>query len=328
MKSPQKGGEHQSMSTKTLAGRANAPAVPKTGAWQTFLRYKALYLMFLPVAAYYIIFHFIPMAGVVIAFQDYSPSSGISGSDWIGFENFQYFFQSVYFFRLLRNTLMISVYQLVFKFPASIILALLINEVKNMWFKRSVQTITYLPHFISAVIAAGIILDFFSFDGIINSAITAMGFQPQMFMIDPNNFYPIYVGSEIWQHCGWDSIIYLSALSAIDPTLYEAAVVDGAKRWSKIWHITLPGILPVIIIMLILQIGSMLSVGYEKILLLYNPSLYETADVISTYVYRKGLLENDYSFSTAIGLFNSVVNFGLLVGANYVSRKLGDNSLW
>lgn len=307
---------------------SSSSAGRKKGPWKIFLQYKSVYLMFFPVALYYILFHFIPMGGAIIAFQDYAPSAGIRGSEWVGLQNFADFFKSVYFGRLLYNTLRINLYQLLFKFPAPILLALMINELGGSRFKRAVQTVTYMPHFISVVVAAGIILDFFTYDGILNSAVKAAGLQPQMFMIEPKNFYPIYVGSEIWQHCGWDSIIYLSALSAIDPALYEAAVVDGAGRWAKIRHITLPGIVPIIIIMLILQIGSMLSVGFEKVMLLYNPSIYETADVISTYVYRKGLLENNYSFSTAIGLFNSVINFTLLVGANFFSRKLSDSSLW
>ncbi|MCI8442517.1 MAG: sugar ABC transporter permease [Provencibacterium sp.] len=312
------------------------PSISKTApqpgklqrAWQIFLRYKYVYLMFVPVAIYYMMFHFIPMAGAVIAFEDYSPRGGLFGSDWVGLQHFKDFFGSVYFWRLMRNTLVINLYGLFFGFPAPIILALMLSEVRKTGFKRTVQTITYMPHFISVVVAAGIILDFFAFDGLVNEVLKLLGINPQMFMTEPNYFYGIFVGSGIWQNVGWDSIIYLSTISAIDPTLYEAAVVDGAGRWAKLRHVTFPGILPTIIIMLILRIGNMLSVGFEKVLLLYNPSIYETADVISTYVYRMGLLNNDYSYSTAVGLFNSVVNFTLLVGANYFSKKMGDNSLW
>lgn len=297
-------------------------------AWKIFLRYKYVYLMFVPVAIYYIMFHFIPMAGAIIAFEDYSPRGGLFGSDWVGLQHFKDFFGSVYFWRIIRNTLMINLYSLIFGFPAPIILALMLSEVRKVGFKRSVQTITYMPHFISVVVAAGIVLDFFAFDGLVNELLGLLGLDPVMFMTEPNYFYGIFVGSGIWQNVGWDSIIYLSTISAIDPTLYEAAVVDGAGRWAKLRHVTFPGILPTVIIMLILRIGNMLSVGFEKVLLLYNSSIYETADVISTYVYRMGLLNNDYSYSTAVGLFNSVVNFTLLISANYFSRKLGDNSLW
>lgn len=314
---------------QSIAGAARGGTPGKLQrAWKIFLRYKYVYLMFVPVAIYYIMFHFIPMAGAIIAFEDYSPRGGLFGSDWVGLQHFKDFFGSVYFWRIIRNTLMINLYSLIFGFPAPIILALMLSEVRKVGFKRSVQTITYMPHFISVVVAAGIVLDFFAFDGLVNELLGLLGLDPVMFMTEPNYFYGIFVGSGIWQNVGWDSIIYLSTISAIDPTLYEAAVVDGAGRWAKLRHVTFPGILPTVIIMLILRIGNMLSVGFEKVLLLYNSSIYETADVISTYVYRMGLLNNDYSYSTAVGLFNSVVNFTLLISANYFSRKLGDNSLW
>lgn len=297
-------------------------------AARTLSRHKYVYIMFIPVAAYYIMFHFIPMGGAVIAFKEYTAAGGVFGSRWVGLQHFKEFLSGVYFWRLLRNTLMINIYNLVFAFPAPILLALLLNEVRGAAFKRTVQTVTYLPHFISVVVAAGIILDFFAFDGLVNEVLKNLGFQPVMFMTEPGLFYGIYVGSGIWQHVGWDSIIYLATLTAIDPTLYEAAMMDGAGRWAKLRHITFPGILPTVVIMLILRIGNMLSVGFEKVMLLYNPSIYETADVISTYVYRMGLLNNDYSYSTAVGLFNSLVNFMLLVMANSLSKRLGENSLW
>ncbi|MGG1516946.1 ABC transporter permease subunit [Paenibacillus oryzisoli] len=234
----------------------------------------------------------------------------------------------MYLWRLVRNTLTINLYELLIGFPAPIILALMLNEVRGRIFKRSVQTITYLPHFISVVVTVGIVLDFFSSDGIINALVTVFGGKPVSFMTEPNLFYSIFVGSNVWQQLGWRSIIYLAALSAINPTLYEAANVDGAGRWAKLKHITLPGIMPIIVIMLILQIGNMMSVGFEKVMLMYNPSIYEKADVISTFVYRKGLQDMNYSYSTAVGLFNSAINFMLLILANTISRKVSENSLW
>ncbi|MCS7460766.1 ABC transporter permease subunit [Paenibacillus doosanensis] len=284
--------------------------------------------MLLPVLVYYFLFHYVPMAGAIIAFKNYTPARGIMDSPWVGLANFKDFFESVYLWRLVRNTLTINLYELLIGFPAPIILALLLNEVRSRMFKRTVQTITYLPHFISVVVAVGMVLDFFSSDGIINALVAKLGGEPVSYMTEPNLFYSIFVGSNVWQHLGWKSIIYLAALSAIDPALYEAANVDGAGRWAKLRHITLPGITPIIVIMLILQIGSMMTVGFEKVMLMYNPSIYETADVISTFVYRKGLQDMNYSYSTAVGLFNSAINFTLLILANTISRKISENSLW
>lgn len=291
-------------------------------------RDKYVYLMLLPVMAYYIIFHYGPMYGVIIAFKDFAPAAGIIGSPWVGFMWFRDFFNSYYFWRLIRNTLLINVYDVIFGFPAPIILALLLNEIRCEKFKRTVQTVTYLPHFISVVVVVGMILNFLARDGLVNNLIEMMGGKRTAFMIDPRWFRTIYVGSEIWQGVGWGSIIYLAALSNIDPTLYEAATVDGAGRWAQMRHITLPGIAPVVIIMLILRLGRMMSVGYERIILMYNPMTYETADVISSFVYRKGLLEMSYSYSAAIGLFNAVVNFILLITVNRVSRRFSGASLW
>jgi putative aldouronate transport system permease protein len=293
-----------------------------------FAKHKYVYFMLLPVIVYYALFHYVPMAGAVIAFKHYTPGRGILDSPWVGLANFKDFFESVYLWRLVRNTITINLYELLFGFPAPIILALLLNEIRGNLFKRSVQTITYLPHFISVVVAVGIVLDFFSSDGIVNELAVMFGGKHVSYMAEPNLFYPIFVGSNIWQQLGWKSIIYLAALSNIDPTLYEAANADGAGRWAKLRHITLPGIMPIIVIMLILQIGNMMSVGFEKVMLMYNPSIYETADVISTFVYRKGLQDMDYSYSTTVGLFNSAINFTLLIAANTISRKVSENSLW
>jgi putative aldouronate transport system permease protein len=291
-------------------------------------RNKGAYLLLVPVLLYYIIFHYIPMYGAVIAFQDFNVVKGIFESKWIGFENFLDFFNGAFFSRLVINTLAINVLDLIFGFPAPILLALLLNEVRWSPFKRLVQTISYMPHFISVVVVVGMMVDFFARDGLINNLFRGLLANPTAYMSDPNWFRPLFVGSGIWQGVGWGSIIYMAALSNIDPSLYEAAMVDGAGRFRQLLHITLPGLLPTITILLILRLGSMMSVGYEKVLLMYNPLTYETCDVISTYVYRRGVLATDYSYSAAVGLFNSAINFALVVGANWLSRKVNDTSLW
>lgn len=288
-----------------------------------------LYLMAIPVVAYYIIYHYMPMYGVIIAWQDYVPSLGIAESDWVGWKNFESFLTDPYFFRTLRNTVLISVYQLIFAFPFPILFALLLNEVRSNKFRRMTQTVTYMPHFISVVVICGLMLDFTKQNGLLTSIICSFtGMEPVNLLSKVEMFRPLYVGMNIWQEFGWDSIIYFAALSGIDAEQYEAAQIDGASRLRRALHITLPGIAPTIIILLILKIGNLLSVGWEKIVLLYNPMIYDTADVISTYVYRRGLLMFEYSFGAAVGLFNSIVNFALLVTANAVSRRVNDTSLW
>lgn len=291
-------------------------------------RNKGAYLLLIPVVLYYLVFHYAPMYGTIIAFQDFNLVKGIAGSPWIGFTNFIDFFRGAYFTRLVFNTLAINLLDLFFGFPAPILLALLLNELRWNPFKRIVQTISYMPHFISVVVVVGMLVDFFARDGLVNNMMRGFIDNPTSYMQDPNWFRPLFVGSGIWQGVGWGSIIYMAALSGIDPTLYEAAMVDGAGRFRQMLNITLPGLLPTITILLILRLGSMMSVGYEKILLMYNSLTYETADVISTYVYRRGVLNADYSFSAAVGLFNSVINFSLVVGANWLSRKTNDTSLW
>lgn len=287
-----------------------------------------LYAMALPVLAYFIVFNYVPMYGVTIAFKRYNPSLGVLGSPWTGFDNFKNFFSSYYFWRLIRNTLVINVQNLVFGFPAPIILALLMNELRSQAFKRTAQTISYLPHFVSTVVIAGIIIDFTRTEGLINSVVTALGGTASNLLTRPDLFRTIFVGSGIWQEVGFGSIIYLAAITGINPELYESSRIDGAGRWGQLWHITLPSIAPTIIILLILRMGGMMNVGFEKIILLYNSMTYETADVISSFVYRKGLLEADYSYSTAVGLFNSLINFALLVLANRASRRVNETSLW
>lgn len=297
--------------------------------WKNIKRDKYLLLLLTPVVLYYFIFHYIPMYGAIIAFKDYNPGIGFWNSPWVGFKWFKQFFESFYFWRLIRNALLLNIYGLIFGFPIPIIFALLLNEIKDGFFKRSVQTVSYLPHFISLVVVVGMMVNFLSpVDGIVNQILKSLGREPINFMGEPRWFRFLYITSGIWQEFGWSSIIYLAALSAIDPTLYDAAKVDGANRWQQMLNITLPGITPTIIILLILNIGYILSVGFEKIILMYQPMTYEVADVISTYVYRRGILGGDYSFSSAVGLFNSAVNFTLLIIVNRISRRLSEISLW
>lgn len=292
-------------------------------------RDKFLLLMILPVVVYYIVFHYVPMSGIVIAFKNFTVSKGIWGSDWVGVKWFEQFFNSIFFWRLLRNTLLISVYGLLFGFWVPIAFALLLSELKNGYFKRFAQTVSYLPHFVSIVVVVGMMVMFLSpTNGVVNLLLNHLGLSSIAFFDDAAWFRTLYVGSDIWQSFGWNSIIYLAAIAGINTQLYEAAKCDGASRWRQVWHITLPGIRPTIMILLILSVGNMMNVGFEKILLMYNPGTYEVSDVISTYVYRRGILAADYSYGAAVGLFNSVVNFILLVAVNQISRKMNQASLW
>lgn len=290
---------------------------------------KYKYLLIIPVLVYLAFFCYKPMYGLIIAFKNYKPTRGIWGSQWVGTLWFETFFKDPYFFRLLRNTFVLSGLTILFGFPAPILLALMLNEVQNNKFKRTVQTITYMPYFISLVVLCGILVDFCGTSGLFGELQRMFGVaEPVNLLGDSKYFRTVYVGSEIWQKLGWDSIIYLSALAGIDQAQYEAATIDGAGKFKQVIHVTLPGILPTISILLILRIGSMMGVGYEKIILLYNGLTYETADVVSTYVYRKGIVEANFSFSTAVSLFNSVINFLLVIFANKMSAILTENSLW
>lgn len=293
-----------------------------------FQKNKVKYVMILPVLIYLFLFCYKPMYGLVIAFQKFRPSAGIEGSPWVGLQNFSRFFNDIYFWRLIKNTFSISLLSIVFAFPVPILLALILNEVQVKWFKRSVQTISYLPHFIAMVVICGLIKNFTQSNGVINDIIVFFGGERSNLLANSSYFYLIYILSGIWQNVGWDSIIYLAALSNIDREQYEAAAMDGAGRLKQMWHITLPGLMPTISMLLVLRLGSVLSVGYEKILLLYQPTTYEVADVISTYVYRKGLIEADFSYSTAVGLFNSVVNVCFLLLGNKISKKMGQSGLF
>lgn len=314
-------------------GKKHAVKAEKLSVRESLIKHfradSALYVMFLPVFLYYLIFHYIPMGGIILAFKDFSPRLGILGSHWVGMEHFIEFFSSPKFFNVLWNTLRISLANLIFGFPAPLILALLLNELRGQKFKRTVQTITYLPHFISLVVAVGLVLDFTKRDGIINDILVMFGGDRISFMSESSFFTPIYVISGIWQEIGWGSIIYLAALSGISMDLYEAATIDGAGRWKKMLHVTIPGIMPTVIIMLILKMGQMMSLGSEKIILMYNDLIMDKADIISSYVYRLAFgTAPDYGYSTAVNLFNTVINVILLLSANYVSKKCSETSLW
>lgn len=293
-----------------------------------FKKNKVKYLIILLPIVFYIIFYYVPLYGAVIAFQDYSPRLGISGSEWVGFKHFIEFFTSKSFGRVLKNTFVLSGLDILFSFPLPIIFAILLNEVKNTLFKRTIQTVSYMPHFISMVIVCSMIKTFCAYDGIVNWIISLFGGTPFSILQEPSAFKYVYVISNVWQEMGWNSILYIAALGGINEELYEAASLDGAGRIRQTIHVTIPGIIPTIMVMLILRIGQVLSVGYEKILLLYNPATYSSADVISTYIYRKGLQDFDWSFSAAVGLFNSVVNFVFLIAANQISNKATGTGLW
>lgn len=296
-------------------------------------RNRAAYLLFLPVLIYYLVFSYFPMYGLIIAFKDFTPYKGILGSPWadqFGMEHFISFFNSVYFGRLIKNTLVISITNLLVTFPAPIILALLLNEVRFKKFKGLLQTLSYLPHFISMVVICSMVRMFVDYNGFITQSLAGLGLVDGSLSLLSNKdyFVPIYVLSGLWQTIGWSAIIYISALSGVDQELYEAARIDGANRWQQTIHVTIPSIMMTIIMMFIMRIGQVMSVGYEKIILLYNAGIYETADVISSYVYRKGLLEANWSYAAAVGLFNSIINLFLVITANKITRKVTDMGLW
>lgn len=288
-----------------------------------------LYLMILPPVIYYLVFAYAPMYGVQLAFKNYEVKKGIWGSPWVGLDHFKRFFKSYNFGLLIQNTIGISVYSLLVGFPIPILFALMLNYIKNKYLKKTVQMVSYAPYFISTVVMCGMIVIFLNPDtGVVNSLRNLVGLKPIDFMANPKMFKSIYVWTGVWQGMGWNSIIYISALSGVDYQLHEAAIVDGASKLKRIWHVDLPSIKPTIIMLLILQMGSLMSVGFEKVFLLQNTLNKQAASVISTYVYEVGLINSDYGYSTAIGLFNSVINLVLIVAANQACKKIADESLF
>lgn len=296
--------------------------------WLSVKRNWQIYIFLLPMFIYFFIFHYIPMYGVQIAFKEFYASRGITGSPWVWFEHFERFFNSYYFWRLLKNTIILNAYQLLL-FPLPILFALSLNELRNGKFKRWSQTLTYAPHFISVVVIVGMLFAFLDPNtGIVNHALKALGQKPIQFMQSPDWFRHIYVWSGQWQSLGWSTIIYLAALAGINPELHEAAEVDGATRLQRIFRINVPGILPTIVVLFILNMGMFMQIGFEKVLLMQNNLNSETSDIIQTFVYETGILEGQYSFAAAIGLFESAINVVLLITVNQIARRVGDNSLW
>ncbi|SDD07728.1 putative aldouronate transport system permease protein [Paenibacillus sp. UNCCL117] len=315
--------------TAQSAGAASRPRSRRSSLLRSMASRYDLYLMLLIPVAWYLVFHYGPLYGLQIAFKNFNPAKGIVGSPWVGFDHFIRFVDSYYFWRLLWNTVSINLFSLLFAFPIPILLALLINEIRSKAFSKVVQNITYIPHFISVVVMVGMLMLFLSpRGGPVNTVIEMFGGEPVRFLDSAAWFKSIFIGSNIWQNMGWQSIIYIAALSGVNPQLYEAAKMDGASRLRRIWHVSLPGILPVVVILLILDVGHFMNVGFEKILLMQNNLNIESSDVISTFVYTTGILKGEYSYTAAIGLFNSAVNLVLLILVNRFARKKAETSLW
>lgn len=286
-------------------------------------------LMLAPVLVYYLMFRYAPMFGIVISFMDYNLFKGLAGSEWVGLKYYKLFFANPDALVIIKNTILLGGYKLLFGFPAPIILAILINELRSKTYKRVIQTVSYLPYFLSLVVVSSIIVMFLSpSNGWVNEMLQQMGFPAINFLQKSEWFRTIYVGSEIWQQTGWNSIIFLAAITTIDPQLYEAAKMDGAGRFRQIWHVTLPGMATTVVIMFIVQIGYVLEIGFEKVFLLSNAATYDTADVIATYVYRVGILQGGFSYGTAIDLFMGVIGFLLVYLSNKLARRYGETSLW
>lgn len=301
----------------------------KPSIFRQLKRDQTFVLLLVPVLVYYIMFKYVPMSGIVISFMDYNLFKGMGGSQWVGLKYYKLFFDNRDALVIIKNTVLLGGYKLLFGFPAPIVLALLLNELRNSLYKRFVQTVSYLPHFLSTVVVSSMIVMLLSpSTGWINHAIQWLGFPAINFLQKAEWFRTIYIGSEIWQQVGWGSIIYLAAMTTVDPQLYEAARMDGAGRWKQTLHVTLPGIATSIVIMFILEIGHILEIGFEKVFLLSNPATYDTSDVISTYVYRVGILQGGFSYATAIDLFMGVIGFLLVYASNQISRRLGETSLW
>lgn len=310
-------------------GSAPGRIVAKKNTWRRELKKDwRLYTFLVLPLAFLLIFRYLPMAGNVIAFRRFRPGGSIFGEEWVGFRYFEMFINDAKFWEVFQNTVILGGLSLLICFPMPIILALLLNELRVRWFKRLVQTVSYLPHFMSIVIVAGMIFQIFSVQGTINQILGSVGMDPVNFMQDPDWFRTIYISSEVWQTVGWGTILYLAALTTIDDQLYEAARIDGANRLQQTWHVTLVGIRPTMITLLVLNIGTFLAVGFEKVLLLYNPLTYPTADVISTYLYRIGIESSNFSYATAIGLFESIIGLVLVLSANEFSKRVVGTSLW
>jgi putative aldouronate transport system permease protein len=316
-----------------MARKANSiidsPANVKRGLKlkKIFSNYQ-LYLFLLPALIYFIVFHYLPMYGILIAFKDFVATKGIMGSPWVGFKHFERFFDSFQFWTLIKNTLGLSVVQLIVGFPLPIFLALMLNQIRSEKYKRFVQTVVYAPHFISVVVLAGMIFVFFSNNGLINNIILLFGGDPISFMAKPEWFKPLYIASGVWQETGWAAIIYLAALAGVSPELHEAAVMDGANKWQRILHVDIPAIMPTAVILLILSVGGIMNIGFEKAYLLQTPMNQPSAEIIPTYVYKMGLQQAQYSFAAAVGLFNAVINLILLIAVNKFSKKLSGTGLW
>lgn len=301
----------------------------KNSPFSSYLKHKHLVLMFLPALAYYLLFHYGPLYGIQIAFKNYRFLDGIWGSPWVGLRYFRDLLSMGSFREVFRNTILISLYNTVFGFPAPIILALLLNEIRHRYFKKTVQTISYLPHFISWVILGGLFVQFLSPSvGPINLILKHLGFEPIYFLADENWFRSVLVSTNIWKGVGWGTIIYLATISGINPELYEAAVVDGANRFRQIIHITLPSMAPVITIMLIFSVGAIIKDNFNQVFNLYNPSVYSVGDVISTYTYRRGLVNMEYSFATAVGLFKNIIAFILVLSTNAITKRINEYGIW
>jgi len=312
------------VSTQKTVGRIKAGST-----LGKYIRYKALVIMFLPGLIYYIVFHYLPMYGLIISFKDYRILDGVMASPWVGLKHFKAAFASTEFWSVFNNTLILSGFKLIFNFPAPIILSLLLNEVYNMKFKKIVQTITYLPHFLSWVVLSGILIDFLSpGSGPLNMILSTIGIKPIYFVGSRVWFRQVLIVSSIWKGIGWGTIVYLAALSGVNPELYEACKIDGAGKMKQIIHVTLPAISPVIVIMLIFEVGHMVNDDFDQIFNLYNPAVYSVGDVLSTYIYRMGLENMLYSYTSAIGLFKNLIAFGLVVGTNYISKRFSEYGLW
>ncbi|GIN71592.1 sugar ABC transporter permease [Bacillus sp. J14TS2] len=295
----------------------------------SFSKYWSLYLIMVPGIIYFILFKYLPMWGVIIAFQDYSVFGGLLESTWVGLQHFNHMFHDREFYQVLWNTFIISFYKLLWGFPGPIVLAILLNEIRNMGYKRAIQTLAYLPHFLSWVIVGGILINILSpSTGIVNEVIKFLGMNPILFLADTSWFRSVLVASDIWKEIGWGAIIYLAALAGVDPQLYEAATVDGANKWKQLWYVTIPALLPTIAILFVLRLGNVLDVGFEQIFVLYNPVVYEVADVIETYVYRAGIEQAQFSYTTAVGLFKSVIALLLVYLANKAAKKMGQEGIW